>query len=132
MPRRTIPSCSCGWLWSGTTAFGSSSIRLIIAPEPNNGRPVTPAASSNDLTSSKWTHCTSGMGGLSAKSVEPAAEVAAFGPVGRQRKRAVVRGARLVEAVEPAQEVCPCSVVGDVAVQPVDLVHGLEAAVGAV
>ena len=57
MPRRTIPSCSCGWLCSGTVAPGSNSIRFSIAPSPNSGRPETPAASSNARTSSKRTNC---------------------------------------------------------------------------
>ena len=51
------PSCSCSWLCSGTVEPGSNSIRLSIAPSPKSGRPETPAASSNDLTSSKWTNC---------------------------------------------------------------------------
>jgi Zinc-binding dehydrogenase len=57
IPRRTIPSCSCSWLWSGTVAPGSNSIRLSIAPSPNKGRPLTPDASSNARRSSKLTNC---------------------------------------------------------------------------
>ena len=42
MPSSTIPSCSCGWLCSGTVAPGSKRIRFSIAPSPKSGRPVTP------------------------------------------------------------------------------------------
>src|SRR5207237_113256 len=57
MPRRTIPSCSCGCEWSGTVAPGANSITFSIAPEPKSGRPLTPAASSKAFTESKWTNC---------------------------------------------------------------------------
>ncbi len=50
MPSSTIPSCSCGWLCSGTVAPGSKRMRFSIAPSPNSGRPETPAASSNART----------------------------------------------------------------------------------
>src|SRR5437764_3369887 len=57
MPRRMIPSCSCSWLWSGTVAPGSNSIRFSIAPSPKRGRPDTPSASANARTSEKRTNC---------------------------------------------------------------------------
>src|SRR5438093_4438571 len=57
MPLSTIPSCSCSWLWSGTVAPGSKSIRLSIAPSPKSGLPLTPAASSKGRTWSKRTNC---------------------------------------------------------------------------
>ena len=53
MPWSTTPSCSCSWLCNGTVEPGSNSITLSIAPSPKSGRPETPAASSNDLTSGK-------------------------------------------------------------------------------
>ena len=57
MPSRTRPSCSCGWLWSGTVAPGSNRIRFSIARSPNSGRPVTPAASSKARVASNRMNC---------------------------------------------------------------------------
>src|SRR5919201_1349417 len=52
-----MPSCSCGCEWAGTTAPGSNSIRLIIAPVPKSGWPRTPGASSNARRSVSLTNC---------------------------------------------------------------------------
>src|SRR6476469_6630218 len=124
-----MPSCSCGWLWSGTTAPGSSSITLIIAPAPKSGRPVTPATSSNAFTSSKRTK--TGSAGLTRRLSrvrrEAACEVPALGPLGGQRQGALVRGGGGVAPVEPAQEIGPRRVERHVAVEPLDAVDQLEA-----
>src|SRR5919106_3093717 len=57
MPSSTMPSCSCGWLCSGTSAPGSKRMRLSMAPAPKSGCPVTPAASSKARTASSRTNC---------------------------------------------------------------------------
>src|SRR6478735_11250424 len=57
IPRKTIPSCSCGWLWAGTVAPGSNSIRFSIASLPKSGRPSTPATRLNAATSAKRMNC---------------------------------------------------------------------------
>ena len=65
-----MPSCSCGWLWSGTSEPGANSMRLSIAPSPKSGRPVTPSANSNDRTSSKRTNL-----GFTPMTLQPASAV---------------------------------------------------------
>ncbi len=54
MPFNTKPICSWGWLCSDTTAPGSSSATLSIAPVPKIGRPITPSVMGNGSMPSTW------------------------------------------------------------------------------
>src|SRR5262245_47832287 len=120
MPRRTMPSCSCGWLCSGTTAPGSNSIRLIMAPAPNSGLAVTRGPSSRRFSPSKRTNCGSAIGGLSPVLAEAPSEIPAFRPVGRERERALVGGCGLALAFEAPQQVGSSGVERDVLLEPFD------------